>query len=242
MGSRVRNQTSLLTVFGTMGVQAVACLCLAASLHAAPALETLLANMDTAASAWAGMRAEVRWVRYVSFVDDKSVESGRLVVRRSGSGDVEMLLEFEHPNHYFLAVRGAKVEIYKPKIKTVEEYNVSKFKEKLENALLLGFGTAGSYLREHYDIAVQGEESLAGQQTIRIDLRPKDPGSELNNRRLEMWISTSSWQPVQQKIYDITPGDYRLYSYSAIELNPTFSDREFKLRIPRGAQRVRPQR
>lgn len=223
-------------------MRAFACFWLAASLHAAPQLETLLANMDSAASTWAGMRSEVRWVRYVSLVDDLRVESGRLAVRRSASGDVQLLLEFQHPNHYFLAIRGARVEIYKPKIKTVEQYDVSKSKEKLENALLLGFGTAGSYLQEHYDIAMQGQESLAGQQTVRIDLRPKDPGSELNNRHLEMWISTSSWQPVQQKIYDIAPGDYRLYSYSAIELNPNFSDREFKLRIPRGTQRVRPQR
>lgn len=225
-----------------MPVRMIACFLLAASLHAAPKLETLLANMDSAASAWAGMRAEVRWVRYVSFVDDMRVESGRLAVRRSASGDVEMLLEFQHPNHYFLAVRAAKVEIYKPKIKTVEQYDVSESKEKLQNALLLGFGTEGSYLRKHYDIAVQGEESMADQQTVRIDLRPKDPGSELNNRHLEMWISTSSWQPVQQKIYEIAPGDYRLYSYSAIELNPKFSDREFKLRVPRGTRRVRPQR
>lgn len=235
--SRKRRQAALVR----SAVQAVGFCCWIASLPAA-SLDSVLERMDAAAGEWAGMRANVEWTRHVSLVDDTTVEAGRIAVRKSRAGEVEMLLAFERPNEYFLAVRGAKVEIYKPKIKTVEEYNLSESKEKLRNALLLGFGTAGSYLREHYDIRLQGEETVAGEPTVRLDLQPKRPRGELNNRRLEMWISMASWQPVRQKVYDVSPGDYRQYSYSAIEVNPTFSAGEFKLKLARGTQRVRPQR
>lgn len=198
--------------------------------------------MDAAAADWQGMRAKVQWVRYMSLVDDKSVETGRLAVRRLKSGAVNMLVEIQEPSQYYLSVREAKLERYKPKIKTVEEFDLSDHKDRLENALLLGFGTSGSYLREHYDISLEGEETVAGQNSVKLDLLPKDPRGELNNKRLEMWISTTHWQPVQQKVYDQNPKDFRLSTYTEIGVNPSFSANEFKLPLARGTKRVRPQR
>ncbi len=211
-------------------------------MQAAPPLESVLKNMDSAAATWKGMRAKVEWVRYESLVDDRRVESGRIAVRATKSGTVQMLLAFQEPSVQFISVRQAKVEIYKPKIKTVEEYDLRGSKEKLENALLLGFGTAGEYLNEHYEIVLEGEDTVAGHTTVKLDLRPRNPRGELNNSRIQMWISTTHWQPIQQKIYDRNPKDYRLYSYSEVEMNPSFRSEEFKLPLSRGTKRVRPQR
>ena len=227
---------------GSLATPVLAFLCTVSGLHAAPLLDTVLANMDSAAAKWIGMRAQVQWVRYRSLVDDTSVESGRIAVRRAKSGSVEMLLEFTEPTNYFLSVRGAKVEIYKPKIKLVEEYDLSKSRDQLENALLIGFGTSGSYLSEHYDIAVDADEAFSGHPVVKLELEPKDPRGGLNNQRLEMWISTKYWQPVQQKIYESNLRDYRLYSYSEVLINPEFKSDEFKLRLERGTSRARPQR
>ena len=237
-----RNPAWMSFVLKPMSFGALGLLLAASSFAAAPTLESVLTRMDTAASNWQGMRAKVEWVRYTSLVDDKNSESGKIVVRRSKSGNVAMLIEFEQPNHYYLSVNGTKVEIYKPKIKTVEEYNLSKSRKKLESALLLGFGTAGKYLLEHYDISVVGDEQIAGHSSIKLDLQPQDSKAEMNNRHLEMWISTTNWQVVQQKVYDISPGDYRLYSYSDIEINPSFKISEFKFNLLSGTKRVHPQR
>ena len=209
---------------------------------APPDLATVLTEMDTAAAAWKGMRARLEWVRYMALVDDRSVESGKIAVRRAADGSASMLISFEEPNVYFLSVKAAKVEIYKPKIKTVEEYDVSDSKNKMENALLLGFGTSGSYLDQHYDIEMVGAGTVNDQPVVQLDLQPKDPQAELHNQRIEMWISTEIWQPVQQKIHDLSPGDYRLFSYSEIALNPSLTAEDFKLRLARGTKRVHPQR
>lgn len=216
--------------------------CFAPAAAAAPDLATVLTNMDAAASGWKGMRASLEWVRYMALVDDRSVEEGNIVVRRTADGSAAMLISFEEPNVYFLSVQGTRVEIYKPKIKTVEEYDVSDSKAKVENALLLGFGTSGSYLGQHYNIELLGPAAVKGQSVVHLDLQPKDPHAELNSQRIEMWVSTDIWQPVQQKIYDRNPGDYRLYSYSEVVLNPALTAEDFKLRLARGTKRVHPQR
>ena len=211
-------------------------------LRAAPPLQDVIGRMDDAAESWRGMRSEVTWTRYRSLVDEETVESGRIAVRRLRSGSVEMLLEFLVPTRYFLKVSGTKVEIYKPRIKTVEEYNLSKSKDALENALLIGFGASGTYLAEAYEISVEGDLEVAGQQTVHLDLRPLDPSGSVNNRRLEMWVSKAFWQPVQLKLYERNPKDYRLYTYAEVEINPAFESQEFKLDLAPGTRRERPQR
>ena len=198
--------------------------------------------MNAAADTWTGMKARVRWVRYVSLVDDRREESGRIAVRESKTGDVQMLLAFTEPSTQFISVREAKVEIYKPKIRTVEEYDLRDSRDRLENALLLGFGTAGSYLAEHYEVALVGEAAVEGQPAVWLDLTPRNPDGEINNSRIEMWVSTQHWQPVQQKVYDRNPADFRLFTYWEIEINPTFKSADFKLGLGRSTKRVRPQR
>ncbi len=234
-----RNQTAAVSQKVSLRIIAIASL--AATLHAAPNPDTVLANMDAAATAWTGMRARVETVRYMALVDDRIVESGRIAVRRSGPSAVELLLAIDDPYPYFFAIRDAVVERYKPMTKTVEEYDLSKARDKLENALLLGFGTAGSYLKEHYEISFESSDPVSAHPVVKLGLQPRNPAAETNNRPLEMWISTKTWQPVQQKVYDASPGDYRLQSYSEIELNPVFKRNEFKLNLKRGTKRVRPQ-
>ena len=197
--------------------------------------------MDVAAAGWKGMRAKVEQVRYMALVDDTRVESGRISVRRIGSSGVEMLVAYQNPYEYYVAIHDTKVERYKPKTKTVEEYDLSKSKDKLENTWLLVFGTAGGYLNEQYKISLESSEPMAGHPVVKLGLQPRNPDAEINNRPLEMWISTKTWQPIQQKIYDATPGDYRLQSYSEVEINPAFKGNEFKLNLKRGTNRVRPQ-
>lgn len=237
LSSSTRRRGSL-----AVAVSALVLGCFAPAAAAGPDLATVLTNMDAAASGWKGMRASLEWVRYMALVDDSSVEEGNIVVRRTADGSAAMLISFEEPNVYFLSVQGTRVEIYKPKIKTVEEYDVSDSKAKVENALLLGFGTSGSYLGQHYNIELLGPAAVKGQSVVHLDLQPKDPQAELNSQRIEMWVSTDIWQPVQQKIYDRNPGDYRLYSYSEVVLNPALTAEDFKLRLARGTKRVHPQR
>ncbi len=211
-------------------------------LPAAPGLDAVLSNMDAAAAQWKGMRANAVWTKYDSLVDDKSVESGTIVVQRVNPSRIDMLIEFTEPNHYFLSVKDTKVEIYKPKIATVEIYDLSKSREKLRQALLLGFGASGKFLTDNYNVLLTGEGVAAGIESVKLELRPKTDEPARSFEKIEMWIAKKTWQPVEQKVYETSPGDYRIYSYTAVESNPKFPRGSFKLKLAAGTSKVFPQR
>ena len=219
-----------------------AALLICSSAQAGSDLETLLAQMDRAAAEFRGMQAKLRWVKYTAIVEDESVEEGVIKILRGKDGEFRLLVEFQAPYSYFFAVRGEKAEIYRPRIATVEEYDLSNSKAALEQALLLGFGTGGRFLSEHYNLTWQGRETAAGEATVKLELIPKAEKMAQRIPRLEMWVSKASWQPVQQKLYLPTTGDYRLYTYTEIALNPRLRGSDLRLKIPRGVKRVYPQR
>ena len=211
------------------------------ALHAVE-MDVLLARMDKASEDFRAMRADVRWLKYTDIVEDESVEEGVIRVMRDKKRQINVLIEFQTPYPYSVSVRGVKVKIYRPRIATVEEYDLSSSREMLEQALLLGFGASGRFLRENYELAMGGEEEAAGVAAVKIELAPKSEKLRGNMPRLEMWVSTSDWQPVQEKIYGANPGDYRLYSYTNVERNPPMRESALKLKVPGTVKRIYPQR
>lgn len=217
-------------------------LVLTPTLPAAVDLQTLLRNMDAAAAKFQGLQAHVEWVKYTAIVDIKSAEGGSIQARRNQDRSVDVMIEFEQPYNYFVSVRGAKAQIYRPRIATVEEYDVSKSKDILDQVLLLGFGTAGRYLEENYKITLQGEETAASEETVKIELIPKSAELLKKIPRLEMWISKSKWHPVQEKLYEVNSGDYRLHTYTDIVFNPPQKDSQFRIKLPGNVKKVTPQK
>lgn len=217
--------------------------CLALALFALPAaaqpdLAQVLSKMDQAAAEFEGLKADVEWVTYTALVDDRSVESGEIAVRRS-SDEAELHITFTKPAEKHVVMHGAEVQIYQPKVNLVQQYDLTKSKDKLEQALLMGFGVSGEYLAERHEMEVLGEETVAGVDTVKLELIPKADEARANMPKLEMWISKQTWQPVQQKLYQ-NAGDYRLYTYSNIELNPRLKDSDFELKLPKKVKIVKP--
>jgi outer membrane lipoprotein-sorting protein len=219
---------------------------LSPALHAAVDLETVLRNMDATAAKFQGLKADLEWIKYVAIVDIESSEKGVVMARRSKDKSVDLMIEFKtqdgKPYNYFVNVQGSKAQIYKPQIATVEEYDVSKSKDLVDQVLLLGFGPSGSYLKENYNVTLKGEEEAAGEQTVKLELIPKSKELLEKIPRLEMWVSKSNWHPVQDKLYEQNSGDYRLHTYTNIVLNPPLKDSDFRLNLPRNVKKVRPQK
>lgn len=229
------------------GVRFFFALLAAVSLQAAPttdlsSLDAVLAQMDAASAKFRGMKADVEWVSFTALVEDKTVEKGTMLVRRLSPDAADLYLHFVEPYEKELLVKGSKAELYKPKIKTVEEYDLAKYKDQFDQAMLIGFGTSGKAIRDSYNAKIVGEETIDGQATVHLELLPKDPEALAKGQKLEMWVSTANWQTVQQKLYQDKSGDYKLYAYSEIEINPSLSDSDFKLKLPKGVKRLTPQK
>jgi outer membrane lipoprotein-sorting protein len=151
---------------------------------------------------------------------------------------VLVLVDLTEPDLKSVAFAGTKVEIYYPKLKQIEVYNLGSH-DIVEKYLALGFGASGNDLKADYAIRELGGEPVNGAQTNRLELIPKSKQVLQQFLKIELWISDATGYPVQEKIYK-TGGDYFIITYSDVTINPTLPDSAFKLNPPKGVQRVFP--
>src|SRR6476659_4158377 len=89
-------------------------LCLAGGplLAAGGGLQEVLAKMDSAAPKFSGMSADLEKVDYTKVIDDKSIESGSILVRRPKPHDLQVKIEIVKPDQRFITLSGQKAELY----------------------------------------------------------------------------------------------------------------------------------
>lgn len=204
-------------------------------------LEGILKRMDTVAASFRSMTASLKKVAFTAIINDTSEESGTVTIYRARPKDVRMLVEFTRPDPRSVAFASKKVQVFYPKMNTVQEYDLGKQGRLVDQFLLLGFGTTGGDLRNSYSIQWGGEEILAGQKTYRLDLTPKQKEAAEHVRRIELWISDSTAQPAQEKIWQGSK-DYTLISYSDVKLNPNIKEEAVRLKLPANVKKEYPQK
>jgi len=203
-------------------------------------LESLLGQMDLAAASFQSLTAHIRIVKHTEIVKDETVDEGTIWVKRVRPRVSRLLIEFTTPDRYYLALSEKKAEIYRPKIAQVEEWDVGKFRDLAEQ--VWPFGASGRDLLNRYHVRWKGPEAVAGAAAVKLELIPKSEKLLQNVPRVEMWVSTEHGQPVQQKFYDITPGDFRLATYTSVKLNAPVPDSRLRLPLAPGVKRIQPQK
>jgi outer membrane lipoprotein-sorting protein len=199
-------------------------------------VQSVLRELDAQAKDFHGLSADVERTKVTVVVNDRSTESGTILVR----GD-KMLLELKTPDARTVLRTGDNLYVYTPGLKRVEEYNLGKNRALVDQFLLLGFGTAGKEMEKGYLIAVLKEEKVDDRKTVELELTPKSQGVRNQIAKIEIWLDESSWIPVQQQFYEAGSGDYSIVHYTKVIRNPAISDSEFKPRWPKGTEKVRPQ-
>jgi outer membrane lipoprotein-sorting protein len=215
------------------------------STYAAPAVaaestSSVLARMDREAGSFRDMTAAVHKVTYTSALDDSSRESGTVWMKKDPSS-VLMRTEIAGQDPRSVAVQGNTAQIYYPKIRTVQIYDLGKNREMVEQFLMLGWGSSSHDLQKNYTIRVAGEETIAGQKAIRLELVPKSRKALEQVQRVDLWLPVSGGHPIQQKILQ-PGGDYYLISYSDIKLNTNVPAEALNLKIPQDAKKQYPQK
>jgi len=203
-------------------------------------LENVLERMDRAASSFKALSADVKSVQHTAVIDEDNADIGRMLLKRS-KRDMHMLVELTQPDPKSIAIQGHKVEIYYPKRKTVEEYDIGERRELVNQFLLIGFGTSGKELSAAYHTKVLGRETVGGQASTHLELVPKSVEVLKNLKKLELWIPESEGYPIQQKFY-LAGGDYKLVTYTNVKVNPSLSDGDLKLSVPKDVKREFPQK
>lgn len=197
--------------------------------------KSFLNALNQAAERFRTLTAKLELTKVTAVVDHKETETGRLYYRKSNRIKIEMT----EPEPKEILFDGKKVQIYYPKMKQIQEFNLSKHKGMIEQFLLLGFGTKGDDLKDSYLITVMGETRLHGRAALAVELTPKDRKIRNNVHKIHIWFDLASWVPLQQKFFEVG-GDYTTTRYTDVIVNVPRSRLKLKLSAPRGTKRVKP--
>jgi outer membrane lipoprotein-sorting protein len=204
-------------------------------------LNGVLGRIDKAGAAFRGMSAKVRRVSHTAVINEDNVDSGTMLVKRPKAHDLRMLIDVTEPDPRTVAFEGRKVEVYYPKIQTVQQFDVSgKNRVLADQFFLIGFGTSRADLEAAYTMRPLGEDAIGGEKADRLELIPKSKEVLQHLIKFELWISAAGY-PIQQKFY-FPGGDYQLATYSDVKINPEISESALKLHLPKNVKREYPQK
>ena len=203
--------------------------------------DDVLGKMDQSSAKFSGLSADLTRVTYTKVIDDTATETGSMLLKKHGPKDLQVLIDFVKPDPKTVAFRGSKAEVFYPKLKTVQEYDLGKQSGLVDQFLLVGFGTTGKDLKSNYTVKYTGDETVAGQKTHKLELTPTSAQLKDKLRLLELWVSADGAYPVQQKFLQPS-GDYYVFTYSGVKVNPGVSDESLKLKLPKGVKRERVQK
>jgi outer membrane lipoprotein-sorting protein len=201
-------------------------------------LQAVYAKMDQASASFKTLRADMKKVQHLDVLHEDTTDSGSILVKVPKPHDFHVFIDFEQPDKKNVELNGGKVQIYYPKSNSVQEIDLNKqHRAQLEEFVLLGFGSSSKDLQRAYEVKLGGPETVGGEKTTRIELRPKSQDVASAYPRFELWISDAKGISVQQKVYEKGEKDYSMATYSNMKINAPIADSELKLNIPKNAER-----
>jgi outer membrane lipoprotein-sorting protein len=212
------------------------------ALGAASVNPELLQRLDNAASHFQSMSATVTYLTHTDVIDENATETGDVLMKKVAPGEVQGLINFTAPNPRSVTFEKRNVQIYYPKIKTLQVYDLEEHGEQLDKFLMIGFGTSGIELAKDYTMTVLDTEAVKGMpgQAVHIELIPKSGAARRYVKKLELWIPEhGDPYPSREKITEPS-GDSRTMTYSNLKINPTLPPDALKLKLPSGVRTEHP--
>jgi outer membrane lipoprotein-sorting protein len=209
-----------LCMFGFSAVSAVA----------AQDLQSVLSRMDAASARFHTTSADVEFSSaQTKPIPDTDVQKGTVYYKRDGSsfeGGVHIDTDDGQPS---------------PKILVCCANNLIRLYEKLTNHLtnlgalsqyqdwfLLGFGASGKELAAKWDIAYDGQETVDGVKTEKLELTPKDPKVREKVHKVILWMDADRAISLKQ-YFDEGDGQSRTCHYTNIKVNQPLPKDAFTL-------------
>jgi len=200
-------------------------------------LQKVLAEMDAASARFQSAQADFVWDQYTAVVQSHDYQKGTIAFRRVGNA-TEMVAhvktENDQPAQKDVLYKGGELDFYQPALKQETILNAGA---NVERYLTLGFGGSGKDLAASWNIAYQGKETIDGVETAKLDLTPKQPGSNNQFTHITVWVDTKRGISLKQVVYQDS-GDSRTAVYSNIKMNSVPAS-AFTLQLAPGTQKVR---
>ena len=199
-----------------------------------PEARRVLDRLDQAGKQLTDLTADIKQTKVTLVVNDTSTDNGKLFLKRTKSGN-RTKLEYEKPVAKTLLIDKGKVQIYEPRINTLQEVDLGKNRAQAE-FLLTGVGQSTANLTKTYDVKFLKEETVNGTKTSLLELKPK--GSSMFSQ-IWLWVDPALGLPIQTRLTE-SSGDFLTLQLENIKINPKLSDKVFKLNLPGDVQRLKP--
>jgi len=198
-------------------------------------LKSVLAKLDEAAPNFHSTSADFEFdTIQTDPIPDKLVQKGAVYYERNGK-DFQMAAHIDEEN-------GKPV----PKIYTFSKGvfrlyeklpdQVTTYKnDKLQGYLVLGFGASGKDLSEKWDITYDGEETINGVKTAKLELVPKDPAARKNILKATVWMDTAHGVSLKQ-VFDQGNGESRVSVYFNFKFNQPLPSSAFTFKTDSNTQ------
>jgi len=199
----------------------------------------VLARMNKAANEFKSMSAHVTYVTHTDVLNEDSTETGDVMMKKVQAGEVQVRIDFTAPDIKTVTVDMRRFQVYYPKIKTLQIYDLAKHGEQFDQFVMIGFGTSGTELAKSYEVKTLGTEPLKGHDgvtAIRLELTPKTGEAREYVKKMELWIPEQGEPyPLQEKITQPS-GDYRLVTYDSLKINSPLATDAMQLKLPSGVK------
>lgn len=192
--------------------------------------------MNQAARRVHTVSAHLAYTTVTVLVNDRSTQNGVLYYHK-GRHRPEVMIRFSGPAAKDILFKKSTAEIYYPNLKQIQEYNLERRQNLLQQFLLLGFGTETGQIESSYAIHYAGERKVGTQMAALLELKPTSKEVAAQLKKIDLWVSEQNWMPIQQQFFE-TSGDYLIARYSGLKVNPPVSPSTFKINAP-GAERVK---
>jgi outer membrane lipoprotein-sorting protein len=191
-------------------------------------LEQVFSKMDELQKGFRSTQADIERTHVTVLVNDKDVSSGKFHYTRRGK-EPRVRLELTKPANEQLLIDKGKLQLYRPKLKQVQETSLGQHQNKVEMFMALGFGQSSQDLKKNFDVSLVGEEMLDGKKTVVLELKPKDTKMF---KSVRMWMDPEKWVATQIKTTEQS-GDYMSVKFTNIKMNPKISESVFDLKMPK---------
>jgi outer membrane lipoprotein-sorting protein len=208
--------------------------------RAAEDLNSVIARLNAAAQNFHTVSADFRFVSLTTVpVEDTETQTGTVYYERTGKS-------FRMAAHIH-AVNGQpvpKTYVYSNgEFKLWEGGNLDQVTTltklgQYESWFMLGFGASGTELERMWNITYDGDETIDGVKTAKLELVPKDPTVRKNLPKVTVWMDTARGVSLKQ-LFDEGQGQTRTANYSNFKFNQSLPSDAFTFKTDRKTQYIR---
>lgn len=200
------------------------------SLSAADDLQAVLHQLDVAAANFHSASADFEWDSVVTEpIPDTDVQKGVAYFEHQGKS-VKMAAHIDELNDRpvpkVLLYSNGELELFEPMINQVTRF---KKASQFEGYAMLGFGASGKELADKWNIQFDGQETMDGIKTDKLELVAKDPAVRKTISKVTLWVDPQRDISVKQ-IFDEGEGQSRVCHYTNVKVNQSLPGDAFKLK------------